>query len=138
MPAEKFPFAVRLVGFAPDQARALAALLAGAPAGAPGYFCLSEHSLQEPDLLIANGDALSALAALSTLASGQLRPALIIGEPSLALPYSQSAAPRASRWPACGTDPAGGAPAPTRWRSWPLRGYRHCRNGACASDWTSI
>lgn len=87
MPAEKFPFAVRLVGFAADEARFLAALLAVAPPATPGYFCLSDDSLQEPDLLIANGDALSALAALSTLASGQVRPALIIGAPALALPY---------------------------------------------------
>ncbi|MBV8123773.1 MAG: response regulator, partial [Paucibacter sp.] len=87
MQAERFPFAVRLVGFSPDEARALAALLEQAPSSAPGYFSLSGDSLQEPDLLIANGDELTALAALSTLASGELRPALIVGHSALALPY---------------------------------------------------
>jgi len=91
MPAEKFPFAVRLVGFAPEEALVLTALLAQVPDVStnpgPGYFCLSDDSLQEPDLLIANGAELSALAALSTLASGEVRPALIVGDPVLALPY---------------------------------------------------
>lgn len=87
MQAEKFPFAVRLIGFAPDQALALEAGLARAPAAGPAYFCLSDDSLQEPDLFIANGDELKALAALAALASGAVRPALIIGAPALALPY---------------------------------------------------
>jgi len=65
----------------------MTALLAQVPGGSPGYFCLSDDSLQEPDLLIANGEELSALAALSTLASGELRPALIVGDAALALPY---------------------------------------------------
>lgn len=82
-----FPFAVRLIGFAPDEAQTLAAQLACAPGPGPAYFCLSDDSLQEPDLLIANGDDLKALAALSALAGGALRPALILGTPALALPY---------------------------------------------------
>ena len=87
MQTEKFPFALRLVGFSPEEARALAQRLRQAPAGGPAYFCLSDDSLQEPDLFIANGDELKALAALATLTAGDMRPALILGEPALALPY---------------------------------------------------
>lgn len=86
-PSGRFPFAVRLLGFAPDEAQTLASRLACAPDPGPAYFCLSEHSLQEPDLLIANGDDLKALAALSALTAGAIRPALILGTPALALPY---------------------------------------------------
>ncbi len=87
MQTETFPFALRLVGFPPEEARALAQRLRQAPAAGPAYFCLSDDSLQEPDLFIANGDELKALAALATLTSGDVRPALILGQPALALPY---------------------------------------------------
>ena len=87
MQTEKFPFALRLIGFPPEEARALAERLRQAPAAGPAYFCLSDDSLQEPDLFIANGDEMKALAALATLTSGDVRPALILGEPALALPY---------------------------------------------------
>ncbi|MBA5688175.1 response regulator [Rugamonas apoptosis] len=87
MPTAQFPFAVRLLGFAPDEAQAVALQLERAPGPGPAYFCLSEHSLQEPDLLIANGDDFKALAALSALTAGAIRPALILGTPALALPY---------------------------------------------------
>jgi CheY-like chemotaxis protein len=99
MNADKFPFAVRLIGFAGAQADALAAALARGPvagqAGWPAYFCLSADSLQEPDLLIANGADLKALAALAALSPGpgpgpgDVRPALLLGAPApeLRLPY---------------------------------------------------
>jgi len=87
MNTEKFPFAVRLLGFAPREADDVADLLLRASDQGPGYFCLSAHSLQEPDLLIANGDELKALAALAALSSGDLRPALIVGASELDVPY---------------------------------------------------
>lgn len=93
MNADKFPFAVRLIGFAEAQADALAAALARAPLhgplSGPGYFCLSPDSLQEPDLLIVNGADLKALAALAALSPGDVRPALLLGAPApeLVLPY---------------------------------------------------
>lgn len=93
--AGKFPFAVRLLGFTPEEADSLALGLMTAPTPGPAYFCLSAHSLQEPDLFIANGDELKALAALAALSSGDLRPALIIGTPALTLPYPSLARPLA-------------------------------------------
>jgi CheY-like chemotaxis protein len=98
MQTEKFPFALRLIGFAPEQAHELAERLRQAPAAGPAYFSLSDDSLQEPDLFIANGDELKALAALATLASGDVRPALIVGAPALALPYP--ALPKPLEWEA--------------------------------------
>ncbi|WP_295993073.1 response regulator [Rugamonas sp.] len=94
-PAGKFPFAVRLLGFTPEEANSLAAGLLRAPEPGPAYFCLSAHSLQEPDLFIANGDEIKALAALAALSSGDLRPALIVGTPALTLPYPSLARPLA-------------------------------------------
>jgi len=87
MNTEKFPFAVRLLGFSPQEADGLAGLLRRAPAQGPAYFCLSAYSLQEPDLFIANGDELKALAALAAFSSGDLRPALIVGASELDVPY---------------------------------------------------
>ena len=78
---EKFPFAVRLIGFPPQAAAAIARGLQRAPGKGPAYFCLSAHSLQEPDLYIANGTHLSTLAALDGLTQGDLRPALVLGAP---------------------------------------------------------
>ncbi|CAN7571171.1 response regulator [Pseudoduganella sp. LjRoot289] len=89
MTADRFPFAVRLIGFPEAQAEALAAALEGAPqtGSGPAYFCLSGDSLQEPDLIIANGTDLAALAALAALSQGDTRPVLLIGAPYMALPY---------------------------------------------------
>lgn len=95
MTADKFPFAVRLIGLPEAQAEALASALCGAPAAGPTYFCLSGDSLQEPDLIIANGGDLKALAALAALSPASapgagpadVRPALLIGAPDMELPY---------------------------------------------------
>lgn len=89
MTPDKFPFAVRLIGFPAAQAESLAEALRAAPQASPGpaYFCLSGDSLQEPDLIIANGSDLKALAALAALSPGDVRPALLIGAPGMELPY---------------------------------------------------
>lgn len=84
---EKFPFAVRLVGFPPQAAAAIASGLQRAPDKGPAYFCLSAHSLQEPDLYLANGTHLSTLAALDGLTQGDIRPALVLGAPGLDLAH---------------------------------------------------
>jgi len=84
---EKFPFAVRLIGFPPQAAAAIARGLQRAPDKGPAYFCLSAHSLQEPDLYLANGTHLSTLAALDGLTQGDIRPALVLGAPGLDLAH---------------------------------------------------
>ncbi|GAB2849759.1 hypothetical protein GCM10027277_17410 [Pseudoduganella ginsengisoli] len=88
---DKFPFAVRLAGFPREAAQALETTLRAAPAHGPQYFCLSEHSLQEPDLVLAYGPDLKAMAELSAQADvpGELdlRPALVLGQPAAPLPY---------------------------------------------------
>ena len=95
MTPDKFPFAVRLIGFPGAQAEALAAALRSAPESGPGptYFCLSGDSLQEPDLIIANGTELKALAALAALSPGDVLPALLIGAPGMELPYPNLSVP---------------------------------------------
>ncbi|SFU89717.1 response regulator [Pseudoduganella namucuonensis] len=87
MTTHKFPFAVRLAGFAPEEAAALAALLAAAPARGPAYFCLSGDSLQEPDLVLANGGDLRALAGLPRADGSALNPVLLVGPPSIDLAF---------------------------------------------------
>lgn len=87
MTTDRYPFAVRLVGFPPDAAHALAQGLQRAPKDGPGYHCLSEDSLQDPDIYLANGTELKALAAIASLAAGDVRPALVLGATDVALPY---------------------------------------------------
>lgn len=91
MHARKYPFAVRLIGFGSAEGAHIAAALALAPAAGPAYSCLLDDSLQEPDLVIANGDELKALAALP--AAGPVRPALIVGQPRAGFPFPQLARP---------------------------------------------
>jgi CheY-like chemotaxis protein len=79
MHAPKYPFAVRLVGFAPAESAHIETLLAKAPHAGPSYFCLLDASLQEPDLYIANGDDPGTAARLDTAHSGPLQPAVAIG-----------------------------------------------------------
>jgi len=79
MHAPKHPFAVRLVGFGPDESAQVAAMLAHAPPSGPAYFCLLDDSLQEPDVFLANGADPQALAQLERSKPGPLQPALVIG-----------------------------------------------------------
>ena len=79
MRAPRYPFSVRLVGFAPAECAHLENLLAHAPRTGPSYCCLHEDSLQEPDLYIAAGDNPAALARLRYLPPGALQPTLVIG-----------------------------------------------------------
>ena len=93
MQATRFPFGVRLMGFSPADAAALCAALARAPASGPAYSCLLDASLQEPDLYIANGDSLKAIAELVALSPGTVQPALVVGAAPADLPYAQLARP---------------------------------------------
>lgn len=80
MHEKKYPFAVRLAGFSPLEHASIAALLVQAPPAGPAYFCLLDDSLQEPDVTIANGDDLKALAALPVNGLAELHPALVVGD----------------------------------------------------------
>ena len=90
-------FTVRPVGFDPVETIRLAALLEGAPGAGPLYSCLHADSLQEPDLLIANGDSQLALAQLASRPPDALQPALVVGGnhvtawPAMARPLEQGA-----------------------------------------------
>jgi CheY-like chemotaxis protein len=79
MHAPRYPFTIRLVGFAQAECAQLEHLLAQAPAAGPSYFCLHDDSLQEPDLYIADGGNPAALARLACLPPGALQPILLIG-----------------------------------------------------------
>lgn len=77
-----------MIGFDQGEREHIAALLTLGPAGAPGYFCLHEDSLQEPDVLMANGSDIRALAALSDARPCALKPALLVGRPEVELPHA--------------------------------------------------
>lgn len=89
MQTTKYPFSVRLIGFSPVESGHLAALLAQAPASGPAYFCLHDDSLQEPDLFLANGDEMPALARLANLNPSAIQPAAIISNAPVDLPLPQ-------------------------------------------------
>ena len=88
----KYPFAIRLTGFGPEERPRIANALAKAPVDGPGYFCLLEDSLQDPDLTITNGDDLKSLARLMATPPTALEPAIVVGNAVLDFPY-----PRLSR-----------------------------------------
>lgn len=83
----KYPFAIRLTGFGPEERPRIANALAKAPVDGPGYFCLLEDSLQDPDLTLTNGDDLKSLARLMATAPTALEPAIVVGNAVLDFPY---------------------------------------------------
>lgn len=90
MHAQKIPTAVSLLGFNPEQAAQLAALLAAAPRSGPLYACLHDDSLQEPDIVLADGANPAALACLDGMRCAP--PALVVGGP-LRIGYDHLAPP---------------------------------------------
>ncbi|MFD2366873.1 two-component system response regulator [Pseudoduganella sp. GCM10020061] len=86
-----------MFGFDQGECEHIAAMLSLGPAGGPGYFCLHEDSLQEPDLYMANGENIRALAALSDARPCALKPALLVGRPQVELPYPVLPRPVASQ-----------------------------------------
>lgn len=89
----KYPFAVRLIGFDELETDRLGAALAREEDGRYGYFHLLDGNLQDPDVYLANGEDLRALAKLSYHCPSEVRPALLIGEPAIPLPYPCVARP---------------------------------------------
>jgi CheY-like chemotaxis protein len=87
MHAHNFPFAVRLIGFPEEEAGAIEASFAGEQGDGYGYCRLLEDNLQDPDLYLVNADELKALVTLSDLTPSEARPALLVGDPHVALPY---------------------------------------------------
>lgn len=87
MQVHSFPFAVRMIGFAEDEAKSIAASFATEQGKGYGYFRLLDDNLQDPDLYLVNADELRALVTLSDLTPSEVRPALLVGTPNLELPY---------------------------------------------------
>ena len=92
--------AVRLIGFTPHEEELFDAafLLRQGQERGPVYFRLEQHNLQDPDLYVANAEEMRALIALANLRPSDARPALLIGNPVVELPYSRI--PRPIRWAA--------------------------------------
>lgn len=89
MTNQPFPFAVRLIGFSVDEANAFDAHFAVEQGKGYGYYRLADDNLQDPDLYIANADALKALVILADLRPCDVRPVLLVGTPMVELPYAR-------------------------------------------------
>ncbi len=87
MTTSSFPFGVRLIGFPQQEVELFEASFSVEQGKGYGYVCLSEDNLKDPDLYIANADELKALVTLSDLRPSDVRPALLVGTPEIALPY---------------------------------------------------
>ena len=87
MQVNNFPFAVRMIGFAEDEASAIAASFVREQGKGYGYFRLLDDNLQDPDLYLVNADELKALVTLSDLTPSNVRPALLVGALDVELPY---------------------------------------------------
>ncbi|HTN64640.1 MAG TPA: response regulator [Burkholderiaceae bacterium] len=88
--------ALRFIGFPAQEASILEATLPIEQGRRYRYFRLPEDSLQDADAFLVNGDELAALVTLSALGPSVLRPALLIGSPSVELPHPSL--PRPIRW----------------------------------------
>ncbi|HEY6772743.1 MAG TPA: response regulator [Oxalicibacterium sp.] len=91
-----FPFAVRLIGFSPQETEIFDATFALGQGKGYGYFRLDDDNLQDPDMYIANASELKALLTLSDLRPSDVRPALLVGEPLIDVPYARVERP--IRW----------------------------------------
>lgn len=87
MPTQTFPFAIRLIGFSTQEEKAFDVSFAEWKRKKYAYCRLEEDNLQDPDLYVANADELKALVALVDLRPSEIRPALLIGSPTVDLPY---------------------------------------------------
>lgn len=86
MQKQSYPFAVRLLGFAEQDAVTFDERFAEWPG--KKYVRLLTGNLQDPDLYMANGDNLKAVVELADLRPSDIRPALLIGAPAVPLPYA--------------------------------------------------
>lgn len=89
MSIHTFPFAVRLIGFSPQEEDLFDAAFSVRQGKGYGYFRLAQQNLQDPDLYVANADELRALVTLADLRPSDVRPALMVGHPDVALPYAR-------------------------------------------------
>ena len=96
MSSQNFPFAVRIIGFAPEEESAFDEHFAARRGRGYSYFRLEEGNLQDPDLYIASGTQLKALVTLADLRPSDMRPAMLVGFPDLDLDYPWVDAP--IRW----------------------------------------
>ncbi|HEX2530016.1 MAG TPA: response regulator [Burkholderiaceae bacterium] len=87
MPDFSFPFAVRLIGFSSEEDDHFAMRLSRKRNNGYGYFHLADDNLQDPDLYVVNAIELRALAVMSDLSVSDVRPVLLVGTPSIELPY---------------------------------------------------
>ncbi len=96
MSSNSFPFAVRLIGFSPQETEIFDATFALDQGKGYGYFRLADDNLQDPDLYIANSAEVRALVMLADVRPSAVRPALLVGEPMITLPYARIERP--IRW----------------------------------------
>jgi CheY-like chemotaxis protein len=87
MSSSPFPFAVRLIGFAAEEAEIFEATFAIEQAKGYAYSRLADDNLLDPDLYVANGSELKTLVKLADLRPSDVRPALLVGKPQVELPY---------------------------------------------------
>jgi CheY-like chemotaxis protein len=92
-----FPFAIRLIGFAPEEAAVIDKEFAEKRSKGYSYFCLPEDNLQDPDLFLANANEWKALIALSFLGPSTMRPVLLVGTPEIEMPHARVPSP--IKWP---------------------------------------
>ncbi|HZW13265.1 MAG TPA: response regulator [Noviherbaspirillum sp.] len=86
MSKRSFPFAVRLIGFSDEEIAAFDVAFATGGGKGYAYARLEEDNLQDPDLYIANAQRLQALLVLTELRPSAVRPALLVGNPSIDMP----------------------------------------------------
>lgn len=96
MPQKAHTIAIRLIGFPAKEEETFFTVLSVLREKGYSYQCLKPGSLQDPDMFIANGDDMRALAVLSDLHPSEARPALLIGQPQIELPYVVM--PRPIKW----------------------------------------
>ncbi len=87
MISQTFPFAVRLIGFTPEDEAVFDENFAVRQGRGYGYFRLEEDNLQDPDLYVANARQLKALVVLADLRPSEVRPAMLVGTPEVDLPF---------------------------------------------------
>lgn len=87
MTDQPISLAVRLIGFSPHEEAFFETVFLQRQERERAYFRLEPHNLQDPDLYVANADEMTALIALADLRPGDARPALLIGNPAVELPY---------------------------------------------------
>ncbi len=88
-----FPFAVRVIGFSPEEEDCFDAAFSAREGKGCGYFRLAQDNLQDPDMYVANASELRALVTLTDLRPSDVRPALLVGSPGVDLPYPRMERP---------------------------------------------